>query len=227
MRKALLLGLLLLSGCGSSSPEATLRVPTSPDNNGVGRVIAGDNAPLPLPPGDWQEVYHTTSASFERFGYLLVDGDKAPIFVHLRRNTEAKDNGFPVDPACYPSPKTSPAAIDLNRGMRNSWDCLLVWPATAATEADTAKNPALDAELKALAPFGDLPKYKVGARLIAGYNGNLVSEEFEFFPEQDGVKSDSWTSDQQSSNVKSYVADVVTWTAKFRRNVVAAAKGEL
>lgn len=228
MRRVLLACLLLLSGCGfGSSPEATLRVPSSTASAGVGRVIAGDNAPIPLPPGDWEEAYHFTTGQQERFGYLLVDDDKAPIFVHLSRNVAPQADGFPVDPACYPGPKTNPAAVDLNRGVRNSWDCMLVWPELAPSDAAANKDPGIAVELQSLDHFGPRPKYIVGARLIAGYNGNVVSESFEFFPEQDGMKGDGWTSDQQTPSEKAYIADVVSWTAKFRRQVVAAAQGKL
>lgn len=228
MRRVLLACLLFLSGCSfGSSSEAMLRVPSSTAKAGVGRVIAGDNAPLPLPPGNWEESYHFTVGGYERFGYLLVDGDKAPIFVHLTRNVASQAEGFPVDPACYPGPKTNPAAVDLNRGVRNSWDCMLVWPDLAHSDAAAHKDPGIAVELQSLNHFGPLPKYIVGARIIAGYNGNVISESFEFLPEQDGVKGEGWTSDQQTSSEKAYVAAVVTWTAQFRRQVVAAAKGEL
>lgn len=238
MRGLFLASLLLLSGCGfgSSSNSSANLAPASPasmrmlrttGSAEVGRVISGDTAAIPLPPGDWEQAYHFTSGPYERFGYLLVDHDKAPIFVHVGRNTAKKEGGFPVDPACYPGPKIAPAAVDLSRGERNNWDCMIVWPALGHTEAEANKDPGLAVELESLAHYGPRPKYVVGARLIAGYKGNIVSLDFEFFPSQDGVNGESWTSDNQTPAEKAYIDSIVSWASRFRGDVVAAAKGEL
>jgi hypothetical protein len=226
MRGVLLACLLVLAGCGSGL-RATLRAPGPTPTAEVGRVIAGNSAPLPLPPGDWEQVYHFASGPYERLGFVLVDKDRAPVFVHMGRSVAATPEGYPVDPGCYPGPQMRVAAVDLNRGVRNAWDCMLVWPDVVPTDAAAHQDPRVALELQSLQRFGPRPKYIVGARIIAGYNGNFVFLDFDFFPEQDGVKGDTWVSDKVTPAEKAYIDDVVNWAAQFRRNVVAAAKGQL